>query len=58
MLSNSPKVRHLYEGRGYQIEIVKAPRTISSVGNKRGPIDELLVMNYRPGSAFSKLPLV
>jgi len=58
MLSNSPKVRHLYEGRGYQIEIVKAPRAISSVGNKRGPIDELLVMNYRPGSAFSKLPLV
>jgi len=46
MLSNSPKVRHLYEEHGYHIEIVRASRAISSVGSKRGPIEELLIMNY------------
>ncbi|MGA2199699.1 MAG: DNA adenine methylase [Nitrososphaerales archaeon] len=46
MLSNSPGVRPLYEGRDYRIEIVKAARAISSVGSKRGPIDELLITSY------------
>ncbi len=46
MLSNSPKVRELYEGRGYRIEVLGAARAISSVGNKRGPVEELVVMNY------------
>jgi DNA adenine methylase len=46
MLSNSPKVRSLYEGHGYQIEVVKATRAISCIGNRRGPVDELLVLNY------------
>jgi DNA adenine methylase len=46
MLSNSPKVRDLYEGHGYEIVTVKAARAISSVGLKRGPIEELVVMNY------------
>ena len=46
MLSNSPKARHLYEEHGYHIETVRASRAISSVGSKRGPIEELLIMNY------------
>jgi DNA adenine methylase len=46
MLSNSPKVRDLYEGHGYEIVTVKAARAISSVGLKRGPIEELIVKNY------------
>jgi len=46
MLSNSPGVRPLYEGCDYRIEVVKAARAISCVGNRRGPVDELLVVNY------------
>ncbi|MDV3278030.1 MAG: DNA adenine methylase [Nitrososphaerales archaeon] len=46
MLSNSPRVRELYEGYDYRIEVVKAGRAISSIGTKRGPVDELLVRNY------------
>ena len=46
MLSNSPEVRDLYEGNGHHFEIVKAGRAINSVASRRGPIDELLVMNY------------
>ncbi len=46
MLSNSPEVRELYEGHGYRFESVKAGRAINSVATKRGPVDELLVMNY------------
>jgi DNA adenine methylase len=46
MLSNSPEVRKLYEGHGYRLEVVKAGRAINSVAKKRGPVDELLVMNY------------
>jgi DNA adenine methylase len=46
MLSNSPKVKPLYEGHGYRIEKVKAVRAINSIGTRRGAIDELLVTNY------------
>lgn len=46
MLSNSPAVRELYDGRGYRLESVKAGRSINAKATKRGPIDELLVMNY------------
>lgn len=45
-LSNSPTplVLSLYDG--FRIERLKAKRAISSKGTGRGPIDELLVMNY------------
>lgn len=45
-LSNSPTplVLSLYEG--FRTERLKAKRAISSKGTGRGPIDELLVMNY------------
>jgi DNA adenine methylase len=46
MLSNSPKVRKLYENRDFRINRIKAIRAISCVGNRRGPIEELLVTNY------------
>jgi DNA adenine methylase len=46
MLSNSPGVRSLYEEHGYIIRTVKAGRAISSIGSRRGPIDELLITNY------------
>jgi DNA adenine methylase len=45
-LSNSPTplVLSLYEG--FRLERLRAKRAISSKGTGRGPIDELLVMNY------------
>jgi DNA adenine methylase len=46
MLSNSPRVQKLYSNSGYRIERVRATRAISSVGTKRGPVDELLILNY------------
>lgn len=49
MLSNSsaPLVYELYEGQGYEIKEVQARRNINSKGHKRGPVIELLIMNYR-----------
>jgi DNA adenine methylase len=49
MLSNSsaPLVQDLYEGHGYCIEEVQARRNINSKANRRGPVTELLIMNYR-----------
>lgn len=46
LLSNSdhPKIRELYQE--FDIVTVKARRTINSKGNKRGEINEVLVMNY------------
>lgn len=46
MLSNSPRVESLYRKAGYHMTQLRAARAISSVGNKRGPVDELLVKNY------------
>jgi DNA adenine methylase len=46
MLSNSPRVEKLYAKSHYRIERVKASRAISCIGSKRGPVDELLIMNY------------
>lgn len=49
MLSNSsaPLVYELYEGHGYEIEEVQARRNINSNAHRRGPVKELLIMNYR-----------
>jgi DNA adenine methylase len=46
MLSNSdtPFIRGLY--KNYNIEVVKAGRTISCKGNQRGKENELLIRNY------------
>jgi DNA adenine methylase len=46
MLSNSPRAESLFAGHGYRIERVKAARAINSVGSRRGPVNEILVMNY------------
>lgn len=48
MLSNSsaPLVRDLYTGHGYVIKEVQARRNINSKAHKRGPVTELLIMNY------------
>jgi DNA adenine methylase len=50
MLSNSdtPFIRELY--RGFRIESVLARRAINSNGARRGPVREVVVMNYRPGT--------
>ncbi len=44
MLSNSPRVEGLYEG--FRTVRLKAARAISCVGSKRGPVEELLILNY------------
>lgn len=46
MLSNSPKVKELYSKYGFRIERARATRAISSLGNKRGPVEELIVLNF------------
>ncbi len=48
MLSNSehPFVRELYEGCGYELELVTMSRAINSVGTKRARIPELLINNF------------
>ena len=48
MLSNSEHqfVRELYEGTGYELELVTMSRAINSVGSKRAPIPELLIDNF------------
>jgi DNA adenine methylase len=49
MLSNSdtPLVHKLY--RGFRIEKVSARRNINSRAERRGPIDEVVVLSYDPG---------
>ena len=46
MLSNSdtPEIRELYQG--YRIEVVLAARAINSRADRRGRINELVVLNY------------
>lgn len=46
MLSNSDTgfIKNLYNG--YRIETVKANRAINCVGEKRGPVNELVILNY------------
>ncbi|MDD4517207.1 MAG: Dam family site-specific DNA-(adenine-N6)-methyltransferase, partial [Limnochordia bacterium] len=46
LLSNSATdfIKNLYEE--YHIEIIQAKRAINSKANKRGAVDEVLVMNY------------
>lgn len=53
MLSNSsaPLVYELYEGHDYRLLPIKARRNINSKADKRGPVKELLILNYEPGRA-------
>jgi DNA adenine methylase len=48
MLSNSdtPLIRKLYAG--FRIHCVSARRMINSNGDKRGPVSEVVVLNYGP----------
>ncbi len=48
MLSNSDHVavRRLYDGLGYNFEVVAMSRAINSVGSKRTPVAELLIDNF------------
>lgn len=48
MLSNSdhPVVRELYEDYMNYTVMVRAKRMINSVGNRRGPINEMVIRNY------------
>ncbi len=50
MLSNSstPLVYELYGDRGYHLIEVKSRRNINSKADRRGPITELLILNYDP----------
>jgi DNA adenine methylase len=40
--------------KGYRIEVVKARRSINVKGDKRGPVDEVLIMNYDVNGNFLK----
>ena len=48
MLSNSsaPFIYELYQGNGYRIIPITARRSINSKPDKRGPVKELLILNY------------
>jgi DNA adenine methylase len=50
MLSNSsaPFVYELYQDQGYQLIRTTARRSINSQARKRGPVPELLILNYEP----------
>lgn len=49
MLSNSdsPFIRGLYESRGFRVFRVEARRSINARADRRGPVDELVVVNYQ-----------
>lgn len=47
IISDSIRARELYEGRGYQIQEVKAPRSISVTGD-RTPVIEILAIRNLP----------
>ncbi len=48
MLSNSsaPLIYDLYQGHGYRIETIQARRPINSRADRRGPVTELLILNF------------
>ncbi len=48
MLSNSdtPFIRDLYKGRAFTVVTVQAPRMINCKSNKRGTVNEVLIMSY------------
>lgn len=50
MLSNSsaPLIYELYEKRPYRLIEIAARRNINSRGDRRGPVRELLILNYDP----------
>lgn len=50
MLSNSsaPLIYELYDNGRYQLIPIKARRSINSKAGRRGPVRELLVLNYDP----------
>ena len=50
MLSNSaaPLVYELYERPAYTLREIEARRNINSKANGRGPVTELLILNYEP----------
>jgi len=50
MLSNSstPLIRELYAGQEYRLIPIQARRNINSKADRRGPVEELLIINYEP----------
>lgn len=51
MLSNSdtPLIHELYRRRAFKIRTVLARRSINSKGDRRGKVNEVVVLNYDPG---------
>ena len=43
--------------RDYNVSIVKAKRNINSDGNKRGEVDEVLILNYECTYVNKEIPL-
>ena len=50
MLSNSDTslVHELYGDQGYRLVPIQARRNINSKAERRGPVTELLILNYEP----------
>ena len=50
MLSNSsaPLIYELYDKPGYRLVPIQARRNINSKAERRGPVKELLILNYGP----------
>ena len=46
MLSHSDTSSTLYSDSIFRVLIVKAPRSVNSKADARGPVDELLITNY------------
>lgn len=66
LLSNSdtPLIRELYEGRGFEITRVEASRAINCNADRRGPVGELIIKGGQPkprravqGPAARQLPI-
>ena len=45
--SNAPLIHELYSGNGYHLQPIQARRNINSKAERRGPIKELLITNYK-----------